>query len=264
MFEKMAKATDLAMRANQRVLDSPLQDPTHYDKENMDTAFFTLADRIKNGRRRNATQQQIQPAVNTKAKPQMDKSITSPLAKPQKRRHAYEGSEQPGSQRRKPSPDETIVAAPIYKTVATMTELPSPAKTLSSATKTEEPRPINDTAANEDFVAQVIKALRIRVNQKIKLYGDRQNATVLQLLEKASAANDSEMLFLSGTEAVEKLSTGVFHNGPIVTEGQQPLPLQTCAEFLGEFYDDESKVYVQVCSKSQPCSASSDLLTCSS
>lgn len=41
------------------------------------------------------------------------------------------------------------------------------------------------------------------------------------------------------------LLPGVFHNGPILTEGQQPLPLQSIEDFLGEYYDDESKIFIQ-------------------
>jgi hypothetical protein len=65
------------------------------------------------------------------------------------------------------------------------------------------------------------------------------------LLTNASPANDEEMLFLSGAEAADMFKPGTFHNGPILTEGQQPLPLQSAKDFLDEYYDDDTKVSIQ-------------------
>lgn len=134
-------------------------------------------------------------------------------------------------------------------TAATVTE---PTSTESNSTRADiaalppqDIRPTNDTAFNQDFVAQMIRALRIRVKPHAKMFGDRQNSSILHLLENAGAANDSEMLFMSGAEAAAKLATGVFHNGPILTEGQQPLSLQSIEHFLGEHYDDDMNVFIQ-------------------
>jgi hypothetical protein len=76
-------------------------------------------------------------------------------------------------------------------------------------------------------------------------FGDRQNERIHYLLTNASPANDKEMLFLSGSEAASMFKPGTFHNGPILTEGQQPLPLQSAKNFLDEHYDDDTKVSIQ-------------------
>ena len=117
--------------------------------------------------------------------------------------------------------------------------------TTVTSTPPEDTRPINDTDAYLAFANQVIKALEIRRKPRAKLFGDRQNKTILELLQTATPANDKEMLFLSGTEAAAMLRPGVFHDGPILTEGQQPMPLQRIEDFLGEYYDNETKVFVQ-------------------
>lgn len=120
---------------------------------------------------------------------------------------------------------------------------PKPIATLTLAKN--DVRPLNDLAGNRDFANQVIKALKLRLKPQAVCFGDRQNERIHYLLKHASAANDKEMLFLSGAEAAAMLKPGVFHNGPIVTEGQQPLPLQSVKDFLDEYYDDDTRVFVQ-------------------
>lgn len=106
-------------------------------------------------------------------------------------------------------------------------------------------RPTNDMEDNRDFAHQVIQDLRGKNNRPIKCFGDRQNERMHYLLSNAAPANDEELLFLSGAEAAAKFKPGVFHDGPILTEGQQPLSLQSVENFLNEYYDDNSKVFVQ-------------------
>lgn len=117
-----------------------------------------------------------------------------------------------------------------------------------SATRPAAPddlRPTNDRDGNQDFANQVVNDIQQRLKPTARCFGDRQNEHILQLLKAASPANDEEMLFLSGDEAAQLLMAGKFHNGPILTEGQQPLPLQTISDFLGEYYDDNAKVFIQ-------------------
>lgn len=146
---------------------------------------------------------------------------------------------------RQPEDDSNVTAT----TAATVAEpISTESKSIGTDTAAlglQGNRPTNDTAFNQEFVAQMIKALRSRVKSQAKMFGDRQNSSILHLLENASPANDNEMLFLSGAEAAAKLATGVFHNGPILTESQQPLPLQSIEHFLGEHYDDDMNVYIQ-------------------
>jgi hypothetical protein len=115
----------------------------------------------------------------------------------------------------------------------------------SQTTTPQETRPVNDTAAYLAFASQVIKALEIRHQPRVTRFGDRQNRTILKLLRTARPTTREEMLFLTGTEAAQFLAPKIFHNGPILTEGQQPMPLQRIEDFLGEFYDDDSKVFIQ-------------------
>lgn len=109
-------------------------------------------------------------------------------------------------------------------------------------------RPLNDSAGNRNFAQQVVNGLNRKINSlnpAAMCFGDRQNQRINYLLTTASPADDTEMLFLSGVEAAAKLQPGVFHNGPILTEGQQPMPLQTVQEFLDEYYDDDTQVWIQ-------------------
>ncbi|KAM0714308.1 hypothetical protein Q7P37_010095 [Cladosporium fusiforme] len=192
-------------------------------QEALEPKFLTMADRIKQGRRKPPQQQASLP--------------TMPMPKPQQ------------VKRRKLSPDDAVSVATTTTEETTKSAPTKSAPTEPSVSSTPQPadaRPANDVAGNREFVSKVIKALRVRIKpSKDKMYGDRTNKVILRLLEKATAANDTEMLFLSGSEAAKKLSTGVFHNGPLLTEGQQPMPLQTIPDFLGEYYDDDMRVFVQ-------------------
>ena len=124
-------------------------------------------------------------------------------------------------------------------------EVSAPAPPAARLVPSEEIRPVNDTDAYLAFANKVIKALEIRHQPRPTRFGDRQNRTILKLLQTARPTTREEMLFLTGTEAAQFLAPGIFHNGPILTEGQQPMPLQRIEEFLGEFYDDDSKIFIQ-------------------
>jgi hypothetical protein len=131
---------------------------------------------------------------------------------------------------------------------STLTATTTAALTHSTKTTTTTPqklRPLNDTPAYTDFANKVITALRSRHKSRAKCFGHRQNEAILDLLRNAKPATREEMLFLTGAEAAQFLAPGAFHNGPILTEGQQPMPLQRIEDFLGEFYDEDSKVFVQ-------------------
>jgi hypothetical protein len=147
-------------------------------------------------------------------------------------------------------PTTTSTPTLPYKTssASTQTATTTTAPTHPSRTTTATPRkirPVNDTPAYIDFASKVIKALASRHKQRAKCFGHRQNDAILDLLRHASPATREEMLFLTGTEAAQFLAPGAFHNGPILTEGQQPMPLQRIEDFLGEFYDDDSRVFIQ-------------------
>ncbi|EME43558.1 hypothetical protein DOTSEDRAFT_174462 [Dothistroma septosporum NZE10] len=75
--------------------------------------------------------------------------------------------------------------------------------------------------------------------------GKRQANRIKDLLDLATYPSDKEALFLTKEEAIEAASLGKFFDGPIFTEGQQALQLQTVSEFCDEYYDDDTSVWIQ-------------------
>jgi hypothetical protein len=226
-------------------LSLPLSVPNQsHDNETpfLPEAVQNLADRIKSRSRKAAIFTQMAHVTSmaepkhSMAKPQHPSSSPSKtVRKTLKRPSEDEISERP-AQRHKTSQDKQATKSNVFESTALA---PTPQPT------TTPPRPINDTGAYLAFAAQVIKALEKRHQPRPVRFGDRQNETILKLLRSASPATREEMLFLTGTEAAQFLAPRVFHNGPILTEGQQPMPLQRIEDFLGEYYDDDSKVFVQ-------------------
>jgi len=214
-------ATDLTLHTS-----SPTRD-TAQDKENRIPFFKTLADRIKERTRRAAPTNHITPVATT-MQPQQP---SSPTPQKSRKRPAGEGSTDKPARRQKVLRDEDISI-----------RVDTDASALTAST-TSDLRPLNDYAGNRDFADQALKALKLK--SPAMCFGDRQNERIHYLLQHALPADDKEMLFLSGIEAFTKLQPGEFHNGPILTEGQQPMPLQTVQDFLEEFYDDDTKVWIQ-------------------
>ena len=202
-----------------------------------------MADRIKSRTRKASlfTQQMAHATSSSPTKPQQPptSSPAKTVRRRPKRPSRDEISERP-AQRHKSLEDDKN---PIESTITEPTP-PTP-RTTPTAPTPEAIRPTNDTEAYLAFAAKVIKALEIRRKPRPKRFGDRQNTTILRLLQTATPATSQEILFLTGAEAADLLAPGVFHNGPILTEGQQPMPLQRIEDFLGEFYDDETRVFVQ-------------------
>jgi len=218
-------STDLTLPTS-----SPSRDQTT-DKENYAPYYQNLADRIKERSRRTAPANHIAPVATT-MKPQQSVSPEPQKSRPPKR-PAAEGTSKKSARRQKVSQNEGI-AVPVDTSAA-----------ASPTQAADDVRPFNDFAGNRDFANQVLRDLKPKLKSPAKCFGDRQNERMYYLLTNALPANDEEMLFLSGVEAAAKLQPGVFHNGPILTEGQQPLPLQTVPGFLNEFYDDDTKVWIQ-------------------
>jgi hypothetical protein len=209
---------------------SPIRDKDQ-DKENQLLVFQNLADRIKGRSRRAAQIDQMAP-VGTTMPPQQPPSRTPQKARPPKR--LTEVAAEDSSTRRHKVLRGKDTAVREDKSA-----------TASPTSANSDVRPLNDSAGYRDFAEQVLKTLKIRLKPHAVCYGDRQNERIHYLLENARPADNEEMLFLSGVEAAVMLQPGVFHDGPILTEGQQPLPLQTVQDFLGEYYDDDTSVFVQ-------------------
>ena len=209
---------------------SPARDK-HQNKENHVPFYQGLAERIKERSRRAAPINHTTP-VTTAMKPQQRAPVTPQKARPSKRPAEDAAADKPARHRKVFRGEDTAVRD---NTIAT--------GSLPSATS--DVRPTNDSAGNRDFAAQVVKALKLRLKPRATCYGDRQNERMHYILTNARPASDEEMLFLSGAEAIAMLKPGVFHDGPILTEGQQPSPLQTVEDFLDEYYDDDTSVFVQ-------------------
>lgn len=98
---------------------------------------------------------------------------------------------------------------------------------------------------DQQFVDKVKAVLKTQGKWKTANVGRRSARRIGQLLELAKPPNTSEALFLSGDDAAKQVECGNYFSGPIITEDQQPLPLQTTTQFLNEFYDDTVKVWIQ-------------------
>lgn len=119
------------------------------------------------------------------------------------------------------------------------------AQSLSTSAPAVEPRPYNAVVANKAYADQLREILDAQATSKISDYRRRHAQVIGALLAKAQPANDQEVLCLNATEAKDIFSPGNFHKGPVLTEGQQPMPLQTVDDFLGEYYNDNAKLHVQ-------------------
>src|SRR6202000_154680 len=95
------------------------------------------------------------------------------------------------------------------------------------------------------FVEQVKTTLRQQGKWKTANVGRRQARRILELLEKAEAPSAQEPVSLSDGKAVEDFENNKSFTGIFVADGQQPMELQTWAQFLGEHYDNDAKVFVQ-------------------
>jgi hypothetical protein len=232
-MDSMATPTTVNTLATPPYTNSTASPPqnTHDGSQGMEydaPSVQTLADRIKSRPRRSAP-------VNYSASAQIVMEPRRPApAVPQKTRARKRPAEEK-EERRPTLPHLEVLGEGA--TVYPITVTPSPAS--------NELRPRNDPTGNRDFVDQMIKALKIRLKPRAVCFGDRQNKRMHYLLTNATPVNDKEMLFLTGAEAAAMFKPGVFHDGPILTEGQQPLPLQCTNDFLEEYYDDDTRVFIQ-------------------
>ncbi|KAF2720569.1 hypothetical protein K431DRAFT_226194 [Polychaeton citri CBS 116435] len=74
----------------------------------------------------------------------------------------------------------------------------------------------------------------------------RQAVRISALLQVATPPIPNvDAHFATASEAEKLVAPNVFFNGPIFTENQQSLPLQTVDQFLAEFYDDNVLADIQ-------------------
>jgi hypothetical protein len=213
-------------------LSSDASPPIREESRDKENRFFqTLADRVK-AKSRRSLPVNLAP-VTTEMKSRRLPWLATPLEPQSQKRAANDKAGERPTRRQKVFRDQDTAVRVV----------PNPRVTTSLTDNNF--RPHNDVTGNRTFVDQVIKSLKSRLKTRAVCFGDRQNERICYLLTNASPANEKEMLFLSGAEAADMFKPGTFHNGPILTEGQQPLPLQSAKDFLDEYYDDDTKVSIQ-------------------
>ncbi len=110
--------------------------------------------------------------------------------------------------------------------------------------------------SNDDrqFMIAMLAACKAHSNVKAGTIRRQQGKRILGLLKIAKPASATEGLVLSSEEAQQQLDTNTFFSGPIFVQGAQPMKLSTIPEFLGEYYDESVKVFVQdPLMKTAPC-----------
>lgn len=132
----------------------------------------------------------------------------------------------------------TRVPEPVIMndTIVVQTHQPAPSR---------EQRPQRERGVDEEYVYQMVEACRQQSKSTVATRGRRQAQRIMGLLTVAQYANETDALFLTSSEASKLVAPGTFVNSPIVTEGQQALPLQTIEQFLEEYYDDQTRVSIQ-------------------
>ena len=115
-------------------------------------------------------------------------------------------------------------------------ELPTPTSPFDAQLSSKE---------DKDFIDQVKRAIKAQSQRKAADVSRRSAYRIHQLLELGRPPTSSEAVFLSGEEAAHQFEPNVSFPGIIITENQQPLPLQNITQFLNEYYDDTAKVFIQ-------------------
>lgn len=119
------------------------------------------------------------------------------------------------------------------------------AKTVQQSTLDRRIKPQRDVEGDEKFVEDVKAVLEVQGKRKTHNMGRRQANRILALLKLARYPAEDEAKFLSTEEATAAVAPNQFWTSIIVTEGQQVLPLQTVDDFLDEYYDDDTEVWIQ-------------------
>ncbi|KAF7189864.1 hypothetical protein HII31_08686 [Pseudocercospora fuligena] len=106
--------------------------------------------------------------------------------------------------------------------------------------------PVRDKHSADRYVEAVIESCEAHLaNTRTQTVYSTSAYRIVELLRKAKFASEREAKFLSRDEAQVETSANKFFNGPIVTQGQQTLPLQSAEDFLGEYYEPDAKIHIQ-------------------
>ncbi|KAK1052473.1 hypothetical protein LTR74_016494 [Friedmanniomyces endolithicus] len=105
---------------------------------------------------------------------------------------------------------------------------------------------VGGTFSEQEYV-QDLRAILDRIcKSKSNAFYTRQCRRIGKLLAVASPPKSGEMLIKTTNEQAAKVvETNFYFPGPLVTYGQQPMPLQTQHQFFNEYYDETVQVHVQ-------------------
>lgn len=174
-----------------------------------------------------------EPIPNTKPSKRGLPSIDEPAAA---KRHKINGTSR--VTRASPDPTQPSVLSPD----------PAAARSFELDSVTGQPRPVRDVEGDSIYVQHMMTILEAQSTSKINDTAKEQSVTMKALLARATYARDDEALFLTASEAMDRLAPGEFWNNVMITADQQPLPLQTIEQFLREFYEEDALVWIQDCS----------------
>ncbi|KAK1071472.1 hypothetical protein LTR74_003350 [Friedmanniomyces endolithicus] len=105
---------------------------------------------------------------------------------------------------------------------------------------------VGGTFSEQEYV-QDLGAFLDRIGKsKSNAFYARQCRRIGALLAVASSPKSGEMLIKTTSEQAAKVvETNFYFPGPLVTYGQQPMPLQTQHQFFNEYYDETVQIHVQ-------------------
>ncbi|TKA77209.1 hypothetical protein B0A55_02586 [Friedmanniomyces simplex] len=100
--------------------------------------------------------------------------------------------------------------------------------------------------SDPEFV-QNLKAILYRIGKsKSNSFYSKQCRRIGTLLNAASPPKSGEVLYkYTSEQAAKVVETNAYFAGPMVTYGQQPMPLQSQEQFFAEYYDESVEVNVQ-------------------
>lgn len=163
-----------------------------------------------------------------------------PSAKKRKTSHNIEESQ---SLPTTPPTAPSQVRTPPHEPVPVMSFMPPPA--ASHIDSLGNVRPLRDEVSDRRYVEAMLDELQTTLQVDRNTVHKRSAGRLRDLLLMAEYPNNDEAKFLSKNEALAEVAPGKFFNGPIITAEQQPLPLSTVPEFLGEYYDNTAKAHIQ-------------------
>ncbi|PPJ50428.1 hypothetical protein CBER1_05553 [Cercospora berteroae] len=172
-----------------------------------------------------------------------DTDVVPPGPQPSaKKRKTSHNIEDPQSHPTTPPTAPSQVLTP-HEPIPVMSFMPPPAS--SHIDSLGNIRPLRDEVSDRRYVEAMLNELQTTLQVDRNTVHKRSAGRLRDLLSMAEYPHNDEAKFLSKNEALAEVAPGKFFNGPIITAEQQPLPLSTVPEFLGEYYDNLAKAHIQ-------------------